>query len=210
MSQRSRTQTWIDRLRSRSSAALAQPPTQSPSSGDATIEVSGTFLLDLLFGLGPYRALMLNSMVRYEIGRVNPDAWYERNRLVAALSDMGTKIGPHILFWIGKKTATEIFQRAETVAETPHDALVILDRRYRLAHRLNPSDGQASEAVGQWAFDRLEVGRGQVAIETPYPQQWVFGLLSGAVRDADPLVQIQAVPPASSPTEYRFELRWNL
>ncbi len=208
MSQHLRPQTWIDRLTAQKSKKAGQPPTQTHGIADATVEVSGSFLLDILFGLGPYRSLMLHSMLRHEIGRINPDNWYDRRRLVAALHEMESKIGPHILFWIGKKTAAEIFQRAEAVAETPHDALVLLDRRYRLSHRLNPNDGRAPEPIGQWVFERIESGRARVSIETPYPQQWIFGLLSGAVRDADPLVQIQSLPNVGQ--AYVFDLRWNL
>ena len=190
------------------SQTAAQPPGEISGSGDAAVEVAGTFLLDVLFGLGPYRSLMLHAMVRHEIGRVNPEAWYERRLLVSCLEEMGSKIGPHILFWIGKKTAAEIFNRAEAVAETPHDALVMLDRRYRMAHRVNPPDGSCAESVGEWLFERQESGRAGASIESPYPQQWLFGLLSGAVRDADPLVQIQPLPAEGS--RHRFDLRWNL
>lgn len=207
MSTTSRPQQWLGRLIGRSQTS-AQPPTELSGSGDATVEVAGTFLLDVLFGLGPYRSLMLHAMVRHDIGRVNPEAWYERKRLVSCLEEMGAKIGPHILFWIGKKTSVEIFNRAEAVAETPHDALVMLDRRYRMAHRVNPPDGSSVEGVGEWTFERQESGHASASIESPYPQQWLFGLLSGAVRDADPLVQVQALP--SSGQTHRFDLHWNL
>ena len=206
MSQSSRTSSWIGRLTNRQQSQ-PQSPGQPAPAGNTEIQVAGTFLMDLLFGLGPYRSLVLRSMVKRDIARVNPESWYPMQNLSRTLEEVQTSIGPHILFWVGRKTAQQLLLRAEAVFESPHDAIAVLDRCYRLSHRIQPAESPNALPVGNWQFNRRGAGAAEVLIQSPYPHEWLHGLICGAVRDGDPMVQVQTTSTQAG--QSAFVLRWD-
>jgi hypothetical protein len=154
------------------------------------IEVNGQTVLSIVDGLGIHKKQAYEILSTKGIDDPQPDKWYSQQSWLDSFHEIVLKLGPEILFQIGRQIPEDADWPSQV--KTIEDALASIDTAYHMNHRLNgeilfnPRTGVMQEGIGHYGFELISPRCARMVCHNPYPCRFDRGIIEAAALKFKP------------------------
>jgi hypothetical protein len=149
------------------------------------MEVNGQTVLSIVDGLGIHVKQAYEILSQNGINDPQPDQWYSQQSWLDAFREIALKLGPELLFKIGRQIPGDADWPSRI--KTMEDALASIDVAYHMNHRLkgeilyNSRSGKMQEGIGHYRYEPAGPRSARMVCLNPYPCEFDRGIIEATM-----------------------------
>ena len=171
---------------------------QESSRSYAGVETTTAAIVGLLEAMGAFEGIGRKILAAHGMKKIVPTDWVPLSVGIELYGVVATQLGENTLFDIGCRVPQSVPWPPEI--KDIEAALRSIDVAYHMNHRLrgevmfNPATGVMLEGIGHYRCERVSRRKILVTSDTPYPEAFECGIVTGTARKFEPTVEVEVDP----------------